>query len=1036
MSKSIPQENQPTTTSLNNSKKAEITTNRDSLQQANAFVHGTASFTPPATPLETAAKSINDRPKTSLEISATQLGTNPPLTQLQKNAAQLDKSQSKPSTLQMKDDPLPSSMNTANNSSSNGLPDAVKSQMEGAFNTDFSNVKIHNNSPKAKDIGALAYTQGKDIHFAPGQYNPDSKSGQELIGHELTHVVQQSQGRVKATTQAKGLPVNDDPELEREADEMGRKAASTSEGHTAQRKAAKSLNGTNIDAPIQRFEAPLHESASRNALTANGDFSQDEASMIYYGNWMRDVNQAFVPAAMEMLGADTLYAMLNYVALQKFGKAPTSEQMGYYILAEHLDSPVGAIEGSEYSKTPPKIKAEMENQTYVNPEKASTTPEKYKTAQHSTNPGTSAIPGKSLGIFEVDSTGVMGYIRRTNQHVEKRLQLAAEKGRNEEGFLHFGAAMHAVEDLFAHSNYVEIAAAELLNGELSGIFKDLRDANGKIEIQSFTPDVGVPTGSGKKEKRSVLATGSFSSVDTMESVGHELTHILREPPKAPASLEEIQAQNQFTKKLAQQMDVNLSDPGNQEQIIQSTGIPKSVLVTLNFIGIENIVMLQNSMVEAAWKITPKWTKAITMAVNTFIYNNAMLPLADQIDSLVLETNVADSSMVSVLESNKRVVADEGKMNDYIQPQLNKIDTNGDMRASRLSDAKTRVNTLQSTPEKAVAGPSHSQISKDHKNSVFFGLGFQLAVAADKKIKDKMLKVWGNKKAAISYVDGLEKKRKEDADKNLEEGKHVIEHGYAEGVKPDLTAAKKESADSLRQVSTLLLKLDSAPADVQKYLKDNHELIKATEIIGKNTYITEKLDNIFKVADSSLKIVDKNVRPLDLQNGAKLLKDLANKAEAANSLEAREQVYGHMITMRAQFVKYLISNQNKQGFERNKVSYAAVLTAMDRAIAFNAPSYTSHQKNILEGSEHVKGFSANLQGNLTVNSGFKQSAISTGNTNINELLTTSRQIINHPKENNWWKDTVKGYILSNKDVVKDYIKARNMGFATFRGTDEH
>lgn len=104
------------------------------------------------------------------------------------------------------------------------LPEDVRAKMEGAFGTDFSGVRIHQ-GPQATRMGALAYTQGTDIHFAPGQYDPTSQRGQELLGHELTHAVQQSQGRVGATTQAKGVAVNDDQGLEREADEIGRKAA-------------------------------------------------------------------------------------------------------------------------------------------------------------------------------------------------------------------------------------------------------------------------------------------------------------------------------------------------------------------------------------------------------------------------------------------------------------------------------------------------------------------------------------------------------------------------------------------------------------------------------------------------------------------------------------------------------------------------------------------------------------------------------------------------------------------------------------------
>ena len=47
-------------------------------------------------------------------------------------------------------------------------------------------------------------------------------SGQEKhLPHELGHVVQQAQGRVKPTTSIAGLPVNDDVGLENEATKMG-----------------------------------------------------------------------------------------------------------------------------------------------------------------------------------------------------------------------------------------------------------------------------------------------------------------------------------------------------------------------------------------------------------------------------------------------------------------------------------------------------------------------------------------------------------------------------------------------------------------------------------------------------------------------------------------------------------------------------------------------------------------------------------------------------------------------------------------------
>jgi hypothetical protein len=102
-----------------------------------------------------------------------------------------------------------------------GLPDEVKSKMETSLNSDFSDVRMHPDSSKATEVGALAYTQGSDIHFAPGQFKPGSPDGHQLIGHELSHVIQQREGRVQPTIEVAGMPVNDNPALEQEADTMG-----------------------------------------------------------------------------------------------------------------------------------------------------------------------------------------------------------------------------------------------------------------------------------------------------------------------------------------------------------------------------------------------------------------------------------------------------------------------------------------------------------------------------------------------------------------------------------------------------------------------------------------------------------------------------------------------------------------------------------------------------------------------------------------------------------------------------------------------
>ncbi|HEY0413793.1 MAG TPA: DUF4157 domain-containing protein [Allosphingosinicella sp.] len=128
-----------------------------------------------------------------------------------------------------------------------GLPDALRAGVEALSGLAMDDVRVHRDSPEPVKLGALAYTQGSNIHLGPGQ--------EEHLPHEAWHVVQQKQGRVQTTTQMKGeVRVNDDPGLEREADRMGERvresgaAASASPGGAGTTAVAAASSG----APIQR----------------------------------------------------------------------------------------------------------------------------------------------------------------------------------------------------------------------------------------------------------------------------------------------------------------------------------------------------------------------------------------------------------------------------------------------------------------------------------------------------------------------------------------------------------------------------------------------------------------------------------------------------------------------------------------------------------------------------------------------------------------------------------------------------------------
>jgi hypothetical protein len=81
------------------------------------------------------------------------------------------------------------------------MPAATRGAMESGFGADFSGVRIHQGASSDslnRSLSAKAFTSGSDIFFRSGEYDPGSQQGQQLLAHELTHVVQQG-----AASQAK-----------------------------------------------------------------------------------------------------------------------------------------------------------------------------------------------------------------------------------------------------------------------------------------------------------------------------------------------------------------------------------------------------------------------------------------------------------------------------------------------------------------------------------------------------------------------------------------------------------------------------------------------------------------------------------------------------------------------------------------------------------------------------------------------------------------------------------------------------------------
>jgi GH24 family phage-related lysozyme (muramidase) len=115
---------------------------------------------------------------------------------------------------------VPDSVYEVLGSAGSPLDASTRSFFESRFGQDFSGVRVHADSRAAESAAAVnahAYTVGRDVVFASGRYAPQTNDGKRLIAHELTHVVQQRDGRASAEAASLSSPGD---RFEREADSV------------------------------------------------------------------------------------------------------------------------------------------------------------------------------------------------------------------------------------------------------------------------------------------------------------------------------------------------------------------------------------------------------------------------------------------------------------------------------------------------------------------------------------------------------------------------------------------------------------------------------------------------------------------------------------------------------------------------------------------------------------------------------------------------------------------------------------------------
>lgn len=130
-------------------------------------------------------------------------------------------------------------------SSGSPLPVKLRANLEQALKSNLSGVRLHTGE-YVRAFDADAFTQGQSIHFAPGEYKPDTPEGKRLLVHELTHTIQQQKRHIPGAVNSL---VNRDPALEGEADKVAEQVAEKGAAHIISENSSRSAPA--IGAPVQ-----------------------------------------------------------------------------------------------------------------------------------------------------------------------------------------------------------------------------------------------------------------------------------------------------------------------------------------------------------------------------------------------------------------------------------------------------------------------------------------------------------------------------------------------------------------------------------------------------------------------------------------------------------------------------------------------------------------------------------------------------------------------------------------------------------------
>ncbi|KAG9019345.1 hypothetical protein FRB90_003751 [Tulasnella sp. 427] len=184
--------------------------------------------------------------------------------------------------------------------------------------------------------------------------------------------------------------------------------------------------------------------ATRQNSTTGWQFKDGDVDHIYFGNWLRDYSQVIDTGSLKVFDASTLVTIVKVLGYLQFGSASgpfevTSDRLGVYLPVEHMDNPHNYAGGQDARKYDPRLRP----------------------------------PVQPMELLIDPKSGLKNYIANdsggwdtSKAYIRRQLQAVATQGRaamasksddtRSQAYSLLGSALHPLEDLLAHSNFLEL----------------------------------------------------------------------------------------------------------------------------------------------------------------------------------------------------------------------------------------------------------------------------------------------------------------------------------------------------------------------------------------------------------------------------------------------------------------------------------------------------------------------------------------------------------------------------------------------------